>query len=143
MSADCHDYDDIIERPHPVSRRHPPMSMAKRAAQFSPFAALTGYEDAVEESARLTDSRLQLGEDAEAALAAQLARLPAACAAGVPVSITYFVPDARKEGGAYVTMTDTPRRIDDEQHCLQLKSGKTIPLGDIYALEYPPQVQKD
>lgn len=136
MSADCHDYDDIIDLPRPVSRRHAPMPMANRAAQFSPFAALSGYEDAVEESARLTDARLELGEDARAALDAQLALLPKVCAAHIPVTVTYFVPDTHKEGGTYVTVTDTVKRVDEVGCCLLLNRGDSIPFEDIYKLDY-------
>lgn len=136
MSADCHDYDDIIDLPRPVSRRHAPMPMANRAAQFSPFAALSGYEDAVEESARPTDARLELAEDAQAALDAQLALLPKACAAHIPVTVTYFVPDTHKEGGTYVTVTDTVKKMDEVERCLLLNRGDPIPFEDIYKIDY-------
>ena len=98
-------YDDIINLPHHVSATRPHMSMGDRAAQFAPFAALTGYEDAVREAARLTEERVELTEDAQAALDARLRLLADGSMAGKAVTLTWFQPDARKSGGAYVTAT--------------------------------------
>lgn len=132
---DAHRYDDIIGLPHPVSQKHPQMPLRDRAAQFSPFAALTGYEDAVDETARLTDQRIELAEDARAALDAQLAELAAKSAAHPLVSVTYFVPDAAKAGGAYLTELCTVKRLDEAESCLLLSDGRRIPLQDILQLE--------
>lgn len=132
---DPHRYDDIIGLPHPVSQKHPQMPLRDRAAQFSPFAALTGYEDAVDETARLTDQRIELAEDARAALNAQLAGLAAKSAAHPLVSVTYFVPDAAKAGGAYLTELCTVKRLDEAESCLLLSDGRRIPLQDILQLE--------
>lgn len=138
---DAHRYDDIIGLPHPISQKHPQMPLRDRAAQFSPFAALTGYEDAVDETARLTDQRIELAEDARAALDAQLAGLAArlasaAAAAAHPlISVTYFVPDAAKAGGAYLTELCTVKRLDEAESCLLLSDGRRIPLQDILQLE--------
>lgn len=132
---DAHRYDDIIGLPHPVSQKHPQMPLRDRAAQFSPFAALTGYEDAVDETARLTDQRIELAEDARAALNAQLAGLAAQTTAYPLVSVTYFVPDAAKAGGAYLTELCTVKRLDEAESCLLLSDGRRIPLQDILQLE--------
>ena len=126
-------YDDIIGLPHPTSERHPRMSMANRAAQFSPFAALTGYEDAVKETARLTDARAELTEEEKSALDAKLRLL--AGPAGGEVSLTCFQPDGRKDGGAYVTITGRVKRVDAYAGLLVMQSGEKIPLEDIWDIE--------
>lgn len=126
-------YHDIIDLPHHVSARRPHMSMLNRAAQFSPFAALTGYGDSLRETARLTDARIELDECAKAALDAKLRFIQSN--PHTPVSITYFVPDARKAGGAYVTSEGTVRRINDARHILQMTGGPEIPIEDIIGIE--------
>lgn len=105
-------YDDIINLPHPDPRTHPRMAAMDRAAQFSPFAALTGYGEAVEEAARLTQRQMDLSEDEKAVLDQKLYYLEQHIAEECPVRITCFVPDERKEGGAYVTRTGIIRKID-------------------------------
>ncbi|MCD8005221.1 MAG: hypothetical protein LUE91_06155, partial [Oscillospiraceae bacterium] len=96
-----HDYSDIINLPHHVSATRPHMSMHDRAAQFSPFAALTGYDAAVKETARLTDQRAELDDDMKEKLSERINLLQENLAAAPAVEITYFIPDERKEGGAY------------------------------------------
>lgn len=95
-----HRYDEIIHLPHPVSQTHPRMGRLERAAQFSPFAALTGYDDAVRETARLTDAQRELAEDEQALLERQLLRVQMLLDAGTPpvVAVTWFQPDAKKQG---------------------------------------------
>ena len=129
-----HAYDDIIRLPHHVSEKHPQMPLSDRAAQFSPFAALTGYEAAVDETARLTDEKIQLSEDRIAAINGLLAALQP----GDAVSAVYFVPDRRKPGGAYLTVTGTVKRIDGVQGALLLTDGTSIPFEDIFTLERLP-----
>lgn len=126
-------YDDIISLPHHVSTRRPRMPMPNRAAQFSPFAALTGYEDSIRETARLTDTRIELDECAKAALDAKLQILQQHTQ--LPVSITYFVPDARKSGGAYVTAEGTVRKIDPTRHVVRMADRTEIPIEDIIGIE--------
>jgi len=127
-------YDDIIHLPHHVSRNHPQMPMLDRAAQFAPFAALTGYEAAVGETARLTAERRELSsqeaEELNRRLAAIIARLPDRPEAAVE----YFVPDDRKAGGAYVTVTGRVRHISVPEKTLVMEDGTVIPLDDIAAL---------
>ena len=113
MNTDrLHDYDDIITLPHHVSSRHPHMTMSNRAAQFSPFAALTGYGDTIRETARLTDQKPELSESERAELDYRLQAILALSGTSV-LSITYFVPDQKKDGGALRTVRGQIRRIDD------------------------------
>ena len=102
-------YDDIINLPHPSSAKHPRMPMSDRAAQFSPFAALTGHGAAIEETARLTDRRIELTEEEKTVLDEKLRLLLETGGEGM---ITYFLPDERKDGGAYVTKLGTIKKID-------------------------------
>ena len=105
-------YDDIINLPHHVSRTHPQMTMEERAAQFSPFAALTGYDDAVTETGRLTDQWMPLSEEETEDMNQKLRFLMDHAGEQPAVSITYFIPDHKKAGGAYQTKQGTIRRID-------------------------------
>ena len=132
---ETHSYDDIISLPHPVSARHPQMSLYDRAAQFSPFAALSGYEDAVREEARLTGRRIELSEEEKAMLDAQLADLAGKAAERPQVAVTWFVPDALKDGGEYVTTAGAFKRMDEVERCILLADGCRIPVEDILQLE--------
>ncbi len=131
MSEKAGPYDDILNLPRHVSNRHPHMAAAERAAQFSPFAALTGYGDVIRETGRLTGRRIDLDEEARARLDQKLHQLTDGDAAGSPVSITYFLPDDRKEGGVYVTATGTIRRIDDVRRTIILTDGSVISAEDV------------
>ena len=122
------EYDDIIDLPRPKSK-HEPMPMSDRAAQFSPFAALTGYGDAIDETARLTDRRIELSEEERAELDYKqqyLATLDAPT-----VTVTYFVPDERKSGGAYVTHTGVLKRVDEVERMVVFKDGLRVPLDEV------------
>ena len=105
-------YDDIIHLPHPDSPKHPRMSLYDRAAQFSPFAALTGHSAAIAETGRMTDQRMELDEYEMARVDAELQRLQELLPGRPTASITYFVPDERKNGGSYQTVTGEVKRID-------------------------------
>ena len=122
-------YDDIIHLPHHVSRNHPPMPMLDRAAQFAPFAALTGYEAAVGETARLTAERRELDAQEAEELTRRLASLIACLPERPEVTVEYFVPDERKSGGAYVTVTGRVRHISVAEKTLVMEDGTEIPLG--------------
>ena len=115
---ECHRYNDVINRQHPTSKKHPRMSNMNRAAQFAPFAALTGYEESIEETARLTDRRIELSEYEIEELNAKLNFIQKHIKERPEVTITYFQPDERKEGGAYITVTGRVRRIDEENGVL-------------------------
>ncbi len=125
------DYSDIIDLPHHVSGTRPHMSMRDRAAQFSPFAALTGYDAAIKETARLTDQREELDEDVKGKLSERLNLIQKNLAAAPEVEITYFVPDERKEGGAYSTVTGAVKKIDAVQRLVVLTDGTDIPMDEI------------
>ena len=127
-------YDDIISLPHPEPRTHPRMSLHDRAAQFSPFAALTGHSAAIAETGRLTDSRITLDESEMARVDAALQRLRELLPQEPVASITYFVPDERKAGGSYQTITGTARRIDTVNGVLLLTDQRAIPIPDILAV---------
>ncbi len=131
-------YDDIIGLPHRVSPTRPRMTMAERAAQFSPFAALTGYDAAIQETARLTDAALLPAEDMLADLELQLQTLRARLGSGLPVTVTYFVPDARKAGGAYVTHTGIPKKLDEGARVLVFADGVTVPLDAVSGFTFSP-----
>ena len=120
-------YDDIIGMEHHVSQRHPRMGRLDRAAQFSPFAALSGYEEAIEEAARLTERRPILSEDARAALDEALS----SAAQGDEVSITYFREDSRKSGGSCITVRVRICRIDSASRLIMLSGGISVPFGDV------------
>lgn len=124
-------YDDIIGLPHHVSSTRPHMPMLDRAAQFQPFRALTGYEDAVQETARYTDEKVELTEDEKALLDMELQRLSDDIASRPQVTLTCFRPDKRKSGGAYVTTTGRLKKIDDLEGALILASGERIVIEDI------------
>ena len=132
-------YDDIISLPHPEPRTHPRMSLHDRAAQFSPFAALTGHSAAIAETGRLTDSRITLDESEMARVDAALQRLRELLPQEPMASITYFVPDERKAGGSYQTVTGTARRIDTANGVLLLTDQRAIPIPDILDVA----IQKD
>ena len=133
--ASNHQYDDIINLPHHVSATRPRMSMIDRAAQFSPFQALTGYGAAIQETGRLTDQRIELTEDFRAVLDRKQQLLVENLADHPEVSVTYFVPDERKAGGAYVTVTGRVKKVDDYQRLLLLTDGTKIPLDEILDME--------
>ncbi len=124
-------YDDIINLPHHQSAPRPHMSAYDRAAQFSPFAALTGYEDAVIETARLTDKKVELDEYDKAALNERLNMIQDTLDEQPEVSITYFLPDKRKSGGAYVTVTGGVKKIDEYEHIVVMLDATKIPIDDI------------
>lgn len=129
-------YDDIIDRPHPKELIHPRMSAMDRAAQFSPFRALTGFEDAVAETARLTDRRIELDADEIEALNRKLQEAVDRCGNGETVSITYFKPDERKAGGSYVTMSGAIRKIEALERSVILADRTAIPIDDIVEISF-------
>lgn len=129
-------YDDIIDLPHHVSTTHPHMPMKDRAAQFAPFAALTGYGDAVREAARLTEGKIELTEDAQAALDQKLRPLMDGSLTGKGVTLTWFRPDGRKSGGAYVTDSGVVKRVDPYERMVVLADGRRIPIPDILDVRY-------
>ena len=115
------------------------MSMSDRAAQFSPFAALTGYDAAVEETARLTDCRIELDEYEAQHLDEQIQKLSGHLQERPEVSITYFLPDARKDGGEYVTMTGRVKKIENYERRIVLMDGSLIPIHEVISISFGGQ----
>lgn len=132
---DRHRYDDMIGLPHHVSPSRPPMPVSERAAQFSPFAALTGFGEAIRETERLTAAKVRLEEDARNALDEKLQVVQEHIADQPQVSVTYFQPDARKDGGAYVTATGQIKKIDTYGRMLVMQDGTRIPADEILEME--------
>lgn len=128
-------YDDILRLPHHVSATRKPMAMTARAAQFAPFAALSGYDAEVQEAGRLTDRPIEPDEYEKEALNARLQLLARHMREEWVVSLVFFQPDERKAGGAYVTRTGTVKKIREAERLLTLTDGTIIPLDDLIALE--------
>ncbi len=128
-------YAAIAGVPHHVSRVHPQMSMEDRAAQFSPFAALTGYGDVILETQRLTDEKVELDEEALELLDEKYQILMCRMEEQPVVQITYFQPDERKEGGSYVTVTGVVRRVDDVMRKITMQDGNEIEMEKILNVE--------
>lgn len=128
-------YEDIVDLPHHISKKHPQPTMADRAARFAPFAAITGYEEMVLEEARVTDERIEMDESSKAALNEKLNMILEFLDEQPEVSITYFEPDKRKAGGAYVTITGTVKRIDEYERIVLMTDEKIIKIDEIYAIE--------
>lgn len=129
-------YNEIINLPHHVSTTRPQMPMSDRAAQFAPFAALTGYESAIKETGRLTDERIELDEEALTALDRKYQLLIEALDDAPEVTITYFQPDERKAGGQYVSATGTVKKVDTFGRRIILQDGTRIPLDSVYDLRF-------
>ena len=128
-------YDSIINLPHHVSKKRPQMSMLNRAAQFAPFAALTGYDDAIKETGRLTDEKIELGEEELTALNMKYQILVDLLDEEHEVTFTYFVPDGAKSGGAYVTKQGIVKKMDDYERTITLFDGTKIPMDDVMAID--------
>lgn len=133
---DGHKYDDIINLPHHVSAGHPQMTLSERAAQFAPFAALTGHNAAIQETARYTDSFAELDEDRKELLDEKLRelalRLQEEDAQEREVEITYFRPDLKKSGGSYVTVRGRVKKIDGYKHQILLEDGTVIDMEYLF-----------
>lgn len=130
-----HDYKDIIQMPHPLSKNHAPMPRANRAAQFAPFAALTGHKEAICESERITDHRILLDEHKKALLNERLQDIFLHIKEHPEVKVTYFVEDERKEGGSYRVLTKPLKTIDELYHMLIFVDKTKISIKDIIDIE--------
>lgn len=138
------DYKDMLDLPHHVSKKHKPMPMISRAAQFAPFAALTGYGDAVKETARLTDDRIDLSDEEIEKLNNKLGQMQSMLEEKVypEVAITYFRPDEKKEGGAYITAQGTVKKIREHEEILVLESRHEIAIPMITEVEILPKDER-
>lgn len=128
-------YDDIINLPHHQSTKRPHMTLHNRAAQFAPFAALTGYAEEVAETARLTDKKIFLADNEISKLNEQLQYIAANLNMQWEIVITHFVPDQRKDGGAYVDKIGIIKKIDDIEHKIIFTDGEEILIENIYSIE--------
>lgn len=128
-------YKDIIDIPHHVSKTRPQMPMSDRAAQFAPFAALTGYDSAIKETGRLTDEKIELDEEALTTLDMKYQLLMDAFDDAPEVTITYFQPDERKAGGKYVSAIDAVKKVDDFERRITMRDGTRIPMDDVLSIE--------
>lgn len=126
LREECHQYDDIINLPHHVSKTHAHMPVTDRAAQFSPFAALTGYEDVIREEGRLTDAMIELDEGEKALIDTNLRQL-----IGHEVEIRYFLEDKFKAGGSYEVIRGEMKKIDTNEDAVVMKDGTKIPVRQI------------
>ena len=131
MRDDNHKYDDIIDMPHHVSSTHPHMSDMDRAAQFSPFAALTGYDDAVKETARLTEQRIELDEYEKEKIDSQLQYIKSTLPESQEIVITHFEKDALNDGGSYVMSDGHVKKIDEYENLIIMDDGEKINIYDI------------
>ena len=128
-------YNEIMGLSHHVSKTRPQMPMSDRAAQFAPFAALTGYDAAIKETGRLTDERIELDVEALSALDMKYQLLMEALDEAPEVTITYFQPDERKAGGKYVSAVGTVKKIDDFERRITMQDGAKIPMDDVLSIE--------
>lgn len=128
-------YDDIINLPHHVSKTRPKMPLEQRSAQFAPFAALTGYEDEILETGRLTIDRIELNEEAKQLLDRTLQAIANKISTQPAVTITYFVPDTKKDGGAYVTVSGNIKKIDKYKNIIVLTDKTSIPINNIIDMD--------
>ena len=128
-------YNEIMGLPHHVSKTRPQMPMSDRAAQFAPFAALTGYDAAIKETGRLTDKRIELDVEALSALDMKYQLLLEAHDEAPEVTITYFQPDERKAGGKYVSAVGAVKKIDDFERRITMRDGTRIPMDDVLSID--------
>ena len=128
-------YEDIVNLPPHISKKHPQPTMLERAARFAPFAAITGYEEMVLEEARVTEERVELDEGTLAILNEKLNIIHESLDSEPIIKITYFEPDKKKYGGAYVSVTGTVKRIDEYERIVIMSDGKKIPIDEIFGLE--------
>lgn len=137
MRGEEHRYDDIINEKRPVSTKHPNMSLYARSAQFAPFAALTGYGDAVYETARLTEKKIDLDEVQKESISRVLNEVQDKLVnkLDVTIKVCFFVPDKRKDGGMYVESIADVKKIDDINKVIKLKTGEEILIDNISSLE--------
>ena len=128
-------YDEIMGLPHHISKTRPQMPISDRAAQFAPFAALTGYDAAIKETGRLTDERIELDVEALSALDMKYQLLMEALDEAPEVTITYFQPDERKAGGKYLTATGAVKKVDDFERRITMQDGTKIPMDDVLSID--------
>ena len=132
---DEHKYDDIINLEHHVSTKHSRMSLENRSAQFAPFSALTGYEEAVTEEARITESRIDIDEEAKIEVNEKLNYITKHLDKNIIVSVTYFEKDKKKQGGSYKTIKGIIKKIDDFRKTIEMQTGEIIKIEELKKIE--------
>ena len=130
-----HKYDDMIGLGHPISRTHPPMARIKRAAQFASFDALTGFGAAIHEAGRETEEKKELSEDEIDMIDAKLAVIQYHIKEQPNITVTYFIPDDKKAGGRYVTVSGNVRKLDGVERVIMMEDGTRIPIEDVRMIE--------
>ena len=128
-------YEDIINLPHHISPTRQQMPMSDRAAQFSPFAALTGYDAAIKETGRLTDTKIELDDEELHNLNLKFQLLVEFLEDAPEVAITYFKADERKAGGAYLEATGIVKKLDDFERRITMQNGTKIPMDDVLSID--------
>ena len=132
---DEHKYDDIINLEHHVSTKHSRMSLENRSAQFAPFSALTGYEEAVKEEARVTESRIDIDEEAKIEVNEKLNYIMRHLDKNIIVSVTYFEKDKKNQGGSYKTIKGIIKKIDDSRKTIKMQTGEIIKIEELKKIE--------
>lgn len=128
-------YEDILYEKRPVIKKHPLMSMYNRAAQFAPFAALTGHKEAIREKARITEDKINLDENEKMEMDCVLHRILYDSHSNAICEIVYFKKDERKSGGEYLTVTGKIKKVDEYDCCIVMESGEKISFSDVYHIE--------
>ena len=133
MNNDYAKYEDIINLPHHVSKKHPQMSLEARSVQFAPFAALTGYDAAVKETARLTSERIEIDEDFKIIIDEKIQEIKRNLNMNIKqkIFVTYFVPDMKKSGGEYVSKEGNVRKLDEYRQLIILEDKTEIPIEEV------------
>ena len=135
MNNEWEKYADIINMSHHVSKTRPKMSNYDRAAQFSPFAALTGHEDAIKETARITQEYVELSEDEKAVLNEKLLLIIESIDKQPEIAVTYFKPDEKKRGGEYIVVTGIVKKYREYERTIEFTDGKRIEINSIFSIE--------
>lgn len=135
MSNNSEKYEDIISLPHYVSKKHPQMSLEERSAQFAPFAALTGYNNAIRETSRLTTEKKEIDEELKIILDSKIKRIQEQIQNKPKATFTYFTQDLKKDGGIYITVTGNVEKIDVYKKLIILVDKTEIPISEVIEIE--------
>lgn len=135
MKSEVDNYEDIINLPHHVSLRHPQMNALSRAAQFAPYAALTGYGDAIDETARVTDEKIEIDEELKKELDRKIQIIKEKIKELPQITFTYFISDMFKQGGSYILVTGNVKKIDENDESIILTDGSKIKIDDIIEMQ--------
>ena len=131
MNEDTEKYNDIINLPHHISKKHPQMSIDARSAQFAAFAALTGYDDEIKETSRITTEKIEIAEGLKMLLDEKINIIKYKISLKPEIIVTYFIKDDKKNGGRYTTIVGKVRKIDEYRNLLLLENEEEIPISDI------------